>query len=109
MAEPTLQQVFGTNATQDANILTIKKSDLTGVGLTPAATNTAESLVVALVKLWEKTLTATNQESNPEQQITIEDGFPSIVFRNNSNYRQYPKTIAFQKVDNSTDLDPDDY
>lgn len=47
MAEPTLTQVFGSGATQDATTITISKSDLTEIGLTPDANNSAESLLIA--------------------------------------------------------------
>lgn len=109
MAEPTLIQVFGNGATQDANTLTISKADLVTVGLTVSANNTAESLVVALIKLWQLQLTATNQENNPEQGLTIETGFPTYVSRNDQQYRQDSKTINIQKLDTTTDVDPDDY
>ncbi|WYL93424.1 MAG: hypothetical protein HEQ35_05715 [Gloeotrichia echinulata IR180] len=45
----TLQQFFGENASQTATTLTISKVDLTAVGLTPTAVNTAESLLTALI------------------------------------------------------------
>ncbi|MFK0729991.1 MAG: hypothetical protein ACFKPT_25105 [Gloeotrichia echinulata GP01] len=45
----TLQQFFGENASQTATTLTISKVDLTAVGLTPTAANTAESLLTALI------------------------------------------------------------
>lgn len=109
MAEPTLNQVFGANAIQDANTLRISKTDLATVGLTASATNTPESLLVALILLWQQHLTPTNQSSNPEQSITIEDGFPTIVYRESQPYRQASKTINIQKIDTSVIIDPDDY
>ena len=45
----TLQQLFGENASQTATTLTISKVDLATVGLTPAASNSAESLLVAII------------------------------------------------------------
>ncbi|WP_041565276.1 hypothetical protein [Nostoc punctiforme] len=42
-----LQQIFGENATQDIDTLIIKKSDL--IGLTASPSNTAESLLVAIL------------------------------------------------------------
>ncbi|MFK0733479.1 MAG: hypothetical protein ACIWVG_20385 [Gloeotrichia echinulata HAB0833] len=45
----TLQQLFGENASQSASTLTISKLDLAAVGLTPAANNTAESLLAAMI------------------------------------------------------------
>lgn len=45
----TLQDVFGANSTQDSNTLTVSKSDLISAGLTPVATNTAESILIAII------------------------------------------------------------
>lgn len=109
MAEPTLIALFGPNAVQDANSITISKTDLATVGLTPSANNSAEALFTAIVKKAGSVLTVSGQDSNPDQSITIEDGFPSIVQRNELNYRQNSKTINFQKVDTQSEIDPDDY
>ncbi len=49
MAEPTLQQVFGANVTQDANTITISKADLASVGLTASANNRGEQLFTAIL------------------------------------------------------------
>lgn len=49
----TLQQLFGANADQTATALTITKADLPG--LTPAADNRAEQLLVAiLLQAWSE-------------------------------------------------------
>ncbi|MCM0593455.1 MAG: hypothetical protein KA716_25965 [Gloeotrichia echinulata DEX184] len=45
----TLQQVFGENAFQSSNTLTISKADLVSVGLPPTTVNTAESLLAAII------------------------------------------------------------
>lgn len=51
MISNTLQQLFGSNATQDSQSLTIRKSDLPL--LTPSANNRAEQLLVAiLLQAW---------------------------------------------------------
>jgi hypothetical protein len=44
-----LQEIFGGNASQTVTTLTISKVDLTAVGLTPTADNTAESLLAAII------------------------------------------------------------
>lgn len=89
MAEPTLTEVFGAGARQDEATLTIAKADLATVGLTPSANNSAESQIVAILLLAKINLTTTRQESNPEQSVTIDDGFGSeqLVPRNNNTYR----------------------
>lgn len=109
MAEPTLQQVFGANATQDANTITISKADLTPVGLTSSATNRAEQLFVAILLKAAAYLNPTTQTNDNDVQVTIESSFPSITFRNNQNYRQNTYTVALQKLDTSSTIDPDDY
>lgn len=112
MAEPSLVQVFGAGATQTANTISIAKADLTAVGLTPSATNTAESLFVAIMLLAKNYLTATALETNPDQSIIIaesEFGFQSLVTRNNQQYRQSTYTVSLQKLDGLANIDPDDY
>lgn len=109
MAEPTIQQVFGAGATQNATTLTIAKADLAAVGLTASATNTAESLFVGLLLLARNTLTATNLDTNPDQSISIEDSFDSLVTRNNQTFRQKTYSVNLQKLDTGATIDPDDY
>ncbi|MBD2210191.1 hypothetical protein H6G27_09905 [Nostoc linckia FACHB-104] len=107
MSEPTLVQVFGANATQTSTDLVIKKADLVAVGLTVSSTNSAESLLVSLLKLWQTYLTPANLEANTEQQISIEDSYQQITTRGTTQYRQFSKTINLQIVDNTSDIDPD--
>ncbi|BAY10640.1 hypothetical protein [Calothrix sp. NIES-2098] len=109
MAELTLTQLFGSGATQDASTLTIQKSALVAQGLTASSSNTAESLVVALVKQWQSVATPTAQESNGDIQVTIEDSYQSIVTRNNTQYREFSKTIKLQIEDTTSTIDPDDF
>lgn len=107
MAELTLAQLFGANATQDATTLTIHKADLTG--LTPSATNTAESLLAGVVAFAQPSLSAANQALNADQSITITDSNDNIQTRAGIAYRRKTKIIAFDKVDTGTAFDPDDY
>lgn len=112
MAEPTLTQVFGAGATQTATTLSIAKADLAAVGLTASATNTAESLLVALFLLAKNSLTLTAQENNPDQSVTIAESdfnFQSLVTRNNQQFRQFTYSVNLQKLDTGATIDPDDY
>lgn len=112
MAEPTLTQVFGPGATQTATTLSIAKADLTAVGLTASATNTAESLFVALLLLAKNSLTTVAQETNPDQSITVAEAdfnFQTLVSRNNATYRQSTYSVNLQKLDTGSTIDPDDY
>ncbi|AFY54384.1 hypothetical protein Riv7116_1843 [Rivularia sp. PCC 7116] len=109
MAEPVLTEIFGANAIQDANSLTIDKNDLVAIGLTPSATNTAESLLAAIIAIAQQTLTAVRQDTHPEQSVVIEDSLESLVTRGDQVYRQLTKTISFEKPDSQSAFDPDDY
>lgn len=109
MAQPTLQAVFGTNATQDANTITISKADLSTTGLTPAATNTVGQILAALVKKIEPVLSSDAQTANPDIDVVVGEGFDSLVTRNNQQYRNKSITISFQKLDAGGTLNPNDY
>lgn len=109
MAEPTLQQIFGAGATQTATDIIIKKADLTGKGLTASATNRAESLLAAIIFKAQDYLSTTNQGTNVDIQITIDNSFESLTTRNNVNYRQKSLTINLQKVDTGTTYRADDF
>lgn len=111
MAEPTLQQVFGANASQTATELVIAKSDLAALGLTASATNTAESLMVGILLLAGQYLKEENQDTtNPDIQVTIaQAATPSIISRNNATYRQVTFDVNLQIVDTTSAIDPDNY
>jgi hypothetical protein len=109
MAEPTLTQVFGAGATQDATTITILKADLPG--LTASANNRAESLLTAILLKAQAGLSKTAFDADLDQSIYIESGFPTFSFRgvNNDSYRTDQLTINLAKLDTSGTLDPDDY
>lgn len=109
MAEPTLQEVFGSGATQDATTITILKSDLPG--LTATSDNTAESLLVGILLKNLAGLSQTNFDTNLDQSIYVATGFPNFAFRgpDNSQYRVDQLTVNFAKFDTGGVIDPDDY
>lgn len=111
MSEPNLTEVFGSNVTQDASSLTISKIDLAAVGLTASATNTAESLFVAIILQVALYLNTTNQNSiNTDIQVTVDDsGFPQLVSRNSSQWRQITYNVNLQTPDSGFSIDPDAY
>lgn len=112
MPEPTLTSVFGASATQSATTITIAKSDLASVGLTASATNTAESLFVALLLLAKSSLTTAGLETNADQSVAIAEAdfnFQTLVTRNNATYRQSTYSVNLQKLDTGATIDPDDY
>jgi hypothetical protein len=107
MPEPTLVQVFGPGANQDVNTVVRSKTDLATVGLTAAANNRAEAIFVAELLLAKQYLNAQNQADNPDIQIVMEDGFPSIVVRNGQRYRQTQIVVNLQVLEPDTTIDPD--
>ena len=113
MAEPTIQQVFGSGATHTATEITISKADLTSYGLTASIENTAESLLAAIFLIARAFLTQSGFDANSDQSITILPGFDSIIQRDDGSgelksYRQNQLTINLHKLD-SEGIDPDDY
>jgi hypothetical protein len=111
MAEQSLAAVFGANATQDVTDLTIKKADLTGVGLTPGANNTAESLLLAINLKAKESLTETARETNIDQSVALTDEFRTTTTTRNSNiYLRNTISIEVDKLlPGANIIDPDDY
>jgi hypothetical protein len=107
MAEPTLQEIFGANASQTSTTITIAKADLPG--LTATADNRAEQLLTAINLKAKATLTQANFDANPDQSIVISQGFPSISYRGTDPFRQDTLEIKLNKPDTSATIDPDDY
>jgi hypothetical protein len=109
MSEPTLAQVFGENATQDATTVTIRKSDLPR--LTPQTVNTAESLLAGIIVKAKSGLPKTTFDSNIDQSIYIEGGYPGFAFRgtDNTSYRVDNLVVNLAKIDTESDIDPDVY
>lgn len=109
MAEPTVEQLFGVGTTQTATTLTIPKSGLTALGLTPSATNTAESLLAAILKLCQASLSPTKAAGNPDQSITISDSPASLVAVGSTTFYRKNILISFGAVTNTAGITPDDY
>ncbi len=110
MAEPTLQEIFGAGATQDATTITILKANLP---MTASATNRGEQIFAAIVKKASTKLTATEFSTNGDQSITIATGFDSLVYRTIGTVQetllQTQLTLNFAKVQTSSGITPDDY
>lgn len=111
MAEPTLAQVFGANATQSSTTITISKTDLASVGLTASSSNTAESLLTAILLQAQSYLTQTNYDANTDQSVLIAAGYSSFTTRGTANtaYRNDQLTVTLSKIDSSSTIDPDNY
>ena len=111
MAEPTLQEVFGANATQDASTLTIRKSDLAITGFTPGAGNTAESLLVALIALAAKSLSEANRTSDTaNRNISVNYSGQDLVDQGTAGYfRRDAYSVLLYKTTQIATVNPDDY
>ena len=111
MPKPSLAEVFGSNATQTATSFTISKGDLTSVGLTASATNSAEALLAAIILKAKAYLTEANFEANIDQSTVVGTGFKSTTVRgaNNTQYITDQLTVTLAKIDPLSPLDPDDY
>ncbi|MEH1940096.1 MAG: hypothetical protein V7L01_07755 [Nostoc sp.] len=109
MSEPTLAQVFGSNATQDATTITIYKADLPR--LTPQTVNTPESLLTGIIVKAQSGLPKSTFDSNIDQSIYVEPGYPGFAFRgtDNTSYRVDNLVVNLAKIDTASTIDPDDY
>jgi hypothetical protein len=110
MAEPTLQEIFGANATQNATDIIIKKADLP---MTAAETNRGEQVLAGIIKKASTSLTDANFSNNPDQSISIAAGFDQLAYRTVNNNQitlaQTQLTIGFAKVYTTAGITPDDY
>jgi hypothetical protein len=68
MAELTLQNVFGANATQTATTITISKADLTG--LVATSNNNPDQIGVAILNKWTTVYATTVRDANKSVSIT---------------------------------------
>ncbi|MEH1787542.1 MAG: hypothetical protein V7L23_18695 [Nostoc sp.] len=109
MAATTLQQVFGANATQTATTVTITKADLSATGFTPSATNTADSILAALIAFAETNIPDANVTGgNTAQTVGIADGYQQITTIGTSQFLVLPKTINFYSAFSET-FNPNNY
>lgn len=110
MAEPSLEEVFGLGTAQTLTTLTIPKTSLEVRGLIASGTNTAESLLAAILAHARQTLTSENQLVNVDQSVTIGDFTNETTFtRNNVKLRRATLPISFQRADTGGYINPMDY
>lgn len=110
MSVPTLTEVFGPGATQDGSVLTIVKADLASVGLTASSSNTAQSLIVAVVLKAFSSLTETNRATDfPNRHVTFYYGGQDLQLQSDVNYRRDVYQMNLYKTTPLVTVDPDDY
>lgn len=109
MAEPTLEQLFGVGTTQTATTLTISKSGLAAAGLTASGTNSAESLLAAILALCQTSLSGAKAATNADQSITVSDSPASLVTVGSQTRYRKNIIISFGSVANTAGITPDAY
>lgn len=110
MAEPTLTQVFGANASQNATTITITKADLASAGYTPTETDSAEKILAAVIDKARQTLTSTAADTNPDQSIIFDDEpFFTGTQRGSARYTRLSLTVNFDTAVSITGIIPDNY
>lgn len=103
MSVPSLTALLGSQASQDSSSLTIAKTDLVSVGLTPSANNAAESLMLAIIKL-----ARVGQDNGSDTQMSISAPIVSTLQRNGNNIARYRYNVDFFISDaNPSEPDPD--
>lgn len=110
MAAPTLQDIFGTGATQDVSTITIQKSALQAVGLTPSPTNDPQALLAAIALIAKNSLTETNRATDMvNRKVTLTYVGQDLVVQSSQNYRRDLFYFALYKTTDLATIDPDDY
>lgn len=110
MAEPTLQDVFGSNAAQSASDLTISKTDLATIGLTPSASNSGESLLVAVILYAAIRLTETARSADQvNRNVTVFFGGQDISGSPPNVFRRDAFSLLLYRATTIAPVDPDDY
>lgn len=110
MAEPTLQDIFGVGATQDATTIMIAKADLP---MTAKTVNDGEQVLAAIAKKASTVLTSANFSANTSQSVVINPGFDQLIYRTvggvQQSFLQSNLSFGFAKVQASAGITPDDY
>jgi hypothetical protein len=117
MAQPTLVEVFGPNATQTLTDIVLKKADyannvtvdgVTYGGLTALANNNGEQLLMAIIISALKELTIANRLADFDHSIEIVNQGQDIVAQNATTYRRFVLSMRIYKQEDLAPLDPDD-
>ncbi|WP_413176518.1 hypothetical protein [Anabaena azotica] len=109
MPKHTLTEIFGTNATQTATDIIIKKADLPT--LTASLNNSGSSLLVAIVLKAESVCTEIAYNDDIDKTCYFSQGFSSLTNRgeNLTTYRNDEKILNISKIDEGSVIDADDY
>lgn len=110
MSEPLLTDVFGAGAVQDVSTVTVQKSALSAVGLTPGAANTAESILLSIIMIASNSLTESNRLTDSVlRNVSVSYSGQDLVEGSGSNFRRDAWTVLAYKDTPIVAVDPDDY
>jgi hypothetical protein len=103
MATPaTLTALFGSAATQDANVITIAKNDLVSTGLQLSSNLPAERIFAAILL---KAQAGQDTSTDSYMQILAQDQF--LISRGGNQCRRFRYTVDFYVQEAAAILDPD--
>lgn len=111
MAEPTIQEVFGGSSTEDPQFLYISKNDMANAGLTVAAQNRIESMIVAMMILAANSLTEANRLTDlVNRNVTIAYNGQDLIDQGGGNvFLRDTYAVSFYKPTSIQPIDPDNY
>lgn len=110
MPEPLLTDVFGANATQNGTTITIAKADLTSTGFVAATSNTAESIVVAMLMRFANTLTETQRATDTvARNVTVTYAGQDTINQAGTQYRRDVWSAVAYKTSSIIAVTPGDY
>lgn len=113
MPEPTIEEVFGSGATQSATSFTVQKAPLAEFGLSAGATNRAEGLFFGQVAVAAKNLTEANRaQDRANRHVTVTFANFDVVEDppgSGQMFRRDIYTVVAYKAQPNTPFDLDDY
>lgn len=112
MAEPTVQQVFGSNALSDTTALTVSKTDMASVGFTNAGSaDRAEAQLVAILLLASQNLTENNRLTDlVNRNVTISYSGQDLIDQGGGNvFLRDTYQISLYKAQAIATVLPDNY
>ncbi|WP_353931432.1 hypothetical protein WJM97_02210 [Okeanomitos corallinicola TIOX110] len=109
MAEKSLQDVLGSNASQTSTQIFLDKTD---IGLSPSESHSADQIISAIAITAKPILNQAQFDAEYEQKVYISEGFKSFTSKNDGTndieHRVDQIVINLAKEDD-TSLNPEDY
>ena len=111
MPEPLLTEVFGSGATQTATQLVLLKSDMVARGLTAAAVNTSESMLVYLILQSAAFLTETTRLTDlAARNVSVAYSGQDLIDQGGGNvFLRDTYQVSLYKLTTVQPIDPDNY